>query len=159
MTLETSTANASDRVLVIERTFDAPPGLVFDVWTRAEHLGKWFGPKDFTLPFCEIDFRVGGSYRCCMRSPGGEDHWVWGEYREIVRPAKLVFTWNRGQDARGDLWSSTVIEVTFAEHSGQTLFRLHQSEFETTSYRDEHGFGWGQSLDRLASFVEGKETL
>jgi uncharacterized protein YndB with AHSA1/START domain len=150
-----STPVVSDRTLIIERVFNAKREVVFDAWTKAEHLVRWFGPSEFTLPFCEIDFRVGGAYRFCMRSPEGEDHWVWGEYREIVVPERIVFTWNRGQDARGSLWSSTVVEVTFAERDGMTAFTLYQSEFETVPYRDEHGFGWGQALDRLGSFVEG----
>ena len=60
-----------------------------------EHLAHWFGPKDFTLPFCEMDFRVGGAYRLCMRAPDGKDYWVRGVYREIVEPERLVFTWER----------------------------------------------------------------
>ena len=159
MTTETgSAAAASDRELVITRVFDAPREIVFAAWTRAEHLVRWFGPKDFTLPSCEIDFRVGGSYRFCMRAPEGEDHPVWGEYQEIVEPERIVFTWNRGDDARGKLWSSTVVEVTFVERNGQTEFTLRQSLFETVPYRDEHGFGWGQALDRLASLVETIQT-
>lgn len=149
-----STAAASDRELVITRVFDAPREIVFAAWTRAEHLVRWFGPKDFTLPDCELDFRVGGAYRFCMRSPEGEDHWVWGEYREIVEPERIVFTWNRGNDARGKLWSSTEVEVTFIERDGKTEFTLRQSLFETVPYRDEHGFGWGQALDRLGAYVE-----
>ena len=157
MTTEGSAATASERVLVIERVFEARRELVFDAWTRVEHLVRWFGPKDFTLPFCEIDFRVGGSYRFCMRSPEREDHWVWGEYQEIVRPERLVFTWNR-EDSNGDIWSSTVVKASFREQHEHTAFTLEQSLFETVPYRDEHGFGWGQALDRLGSFVEGIET-
>jgi uncharacterized protein YndB with AHSA1/START domain len=89
-----------------------------------------------------------------MRSPAGEDHWVWGVYQDIVEPERIVFTWNRGEDARGALWSSTVVEVTFVKRGGQTEFTLRQSLFETVPYRDEHGFGWGQSLDRLGEYVE-----
>ena len=152
------TQAVSDRVLIIERVFDARRELVFEAWTKPEHLVNWFGPSDFTLPFCEIDFRVGGSYRFCMRAPDGEDHWVWGEYREIIEPERIVFTWNRGEDARGDLWSSTVVEIGFAERGDQTAFTLHQSIFETGAYRDEHGFGWGQALDRLGTLVEGIKT-
>lgn len=153
-----STAVTSDRVLVITRVFDAPPAIVFAAWTRAEDLVHWFGPKDFTLPSCEIDLRVGGSYRFCMRSPEGEDHWVWGEYREIDEPNRIVFTWNRGDDARGKLWSSTVAEVTFVEREGQTEFTLRQSTFETVPYREEHGFGWGQALERLSSYLENSQS-
>ena len=159
MTATTSpTDTASDRELVIQRVFNAPREIVFKAWTDAQSVAHWFGPKDFTAPFCELDFRVGGKYRICMRSPEGEDHWVWGEYREIVEPDRIVFTWNRGDDSRGKLWSSTVAEVTFVERDGQTEFTLRQSLFETVSYREEHGFGWGQSLDRLGSYVESKQV-
>jgi uncharacterized protein YndB with AHSA1/START domain len=156
MTTNSPTLPANDRELVIDRIFDAPPKLVFEVWTRADHLARWFGPSDFTLPFCEIDFRVGGSYRFCMRSPEGENHWVWGEYREIVEPERIVFTWNR-EDASGKIWSSTIAEVTFVEDEGRTKFTLRQSLFETVPYRDQHGFGWGQALDRLGNYVESLE--
>lgn len=149
-----STAAASDRELVIQRIFNAPRAKVFEAWTSAEHVANWFGPKGFTAPFCEIDFRVGGSYRICMRAPDGEDHWVWGEYREIVEPERIVFTWNRGEDLRGDLWSSTVVELTF-EMNGEnaTLLTLRQGPFETVPYCEEHSFGWNQSLDRFGEYV------
>ena len=101
-----SSAAPSDRALVKTRIFDAPREIVFEAWTRAEHLVNWWGPNDFTLPFCEIDFREGGSYRFCMRSPEGEDYWVWGEYREIDEPGRIVMTWNR-ENAHRELWSST----------------------------------------------------
>jgi len=153
MTAIGSTEGAPDRELVINRNFDAPREVVFSAWTRAEHLGRWFGPKDFTLPSCEIDFREGGSYRFCMRSPEGEDHWVWGEYREIVEPERIVFTWNR-EATDGKIWSTTVVTLSFIERHGITEFTLSQSLFETTAYRDEHGYGWGQALDRLGEFVE-----
>jgi uncharacterized protein YndB with AHSA1/START domain len=148
----TSTATASDRELVITRVFDAPCKIVFEAWTKAEHLVRWFGPSDFTLPFCEIDFRVGGSYRFCMRSPEGEDHWVWGEYHEIARPEAIKFTWNR-EDADGKIWTSTVINLTFVEHEGGTRFTLRQGLFEKRPFCEEHGFGWSQALDRLGGFV------
>ena len=76
-----------------------------------QHLANWFGPKDFTLPFCEMDFRVGGHYRLCMRSPDGKDYWVHGVYREIVEPERLVFTWER--DGADD------------PHAGHTLVTDH----------------------------------
>jgi uncharacterized protein YndB with AHSA1/START domain len=146
------TATAIDRELVITRIFDAPRSAVFDAWTRAEHLVHWWGPNDFTLPFCEIDFRVGGSYRFCMRSPEGEDHWVFGEYREIAEPELIVMTWNR-EDANGEIWSRTIVTVTFLDREDKTVFRLNQTLFETVPYRDEHGFGWNQCLDRLGEYV------
>lgn len=144
---------AGGRTLVIERVFDAPRELVFEAWTRPEHLTKWWGPFDFTLPHCEVDLRVGGRYRFCMRSPAGEDHWVWGEYREIVEPERITFTWNR-EDTGGKIWNSTIVRVTFADDNGKTLFTLRQELFDTVDDRDDHNIGWSQALERLASFTE-----
>jgi uncharacterized protein YndB with AHSA1/START domain len=152
--LNSSTTTASDRELVLQRIFHAPRETVFAVWTRAEHVVNWFGPSGFTAPFCELDFRAGGQYRICMRSPEGEDHWVWGEYREIVEPERIVFTWNRGEDMRGKLWSSTLVEVTFViTGENATQFTLRQGPFETAPYCEEHSFGWNQCLDRLGDYV------
>ena len=149
-------STADDRELVIKRIFDAPREIVFKAWTNAESVARWFGPHDFTAPHCEIDFRVGGRYRICMLSPEGEEFWVEGEYQDIVEPERIVFTWNR-EYPNGEVWSRTVATVTFEAHrQDQTAFTLVQRLFETVPYRDEHGFGWGQSLERLAAFVEGK---
>ncbi len=64
---------ASDRELVVMRVFDAPRSLVLEAWTTREHLIHWWGPKGYTLPSCELDFRPGGSCRYCMRSPEARD--------------------------------------------------------------------------------------
>lgn len=151
--INASTTVASDRELVITRAFAAPRAIVFEAWSRPEHLIKWFGPRDFALAHCDVDFRIGGSYRFCMRSPEGEDHWVWGEYREIVEPERIVFTWNR-EHPNGEIWSSTIVELSFGENNGETAFTLRHTPFETVAYREEHGIGWGQALDRLAEYVE-----
>ena len=80
-------ATAEEGALVVTRIFDAPRTLVFRAWSTPEHLANWFRPTGFTLPSCQVDFRVGGSYRLCMRSPEGKDYWVHGVYREIVEHA------------------------------------------------------------------------
>jgi uncharacterized protein YndB with AHSA1/START domain len=147
-------AAASDRELLITRVFDAPRELVFSVWTRPEQVTRWWGPNDFTLPVCEMDFRVGGSYKYCMRSPEGEDHWVWGEYREIDEPERIVFTWQR-KDLQGNLRSDSVVTVTFEETQGKTRFTLHQGVFEFAEDGAEHYGGWSECMDRLEMYVEG----
>src|SRR4051812_34280377 len=106
-----------ERTLVVSRVFDAPRELVFRAWTKPEHVTRWWGPKDFTLPVCEQDFRLDGGYRFCMRAPDGVDHWVWGEYREIDEPRRLVFTWHR-EDAQGKPFNESVVTVTFDDHGG-----------------------------------------
>jgi uncharacterized protein YndB with AHSA1/START domain len=153
--METLTQTAT-RTLVITRTFNAPPALVFDAWTKPEHLVHWFGPNDFTVPTCEQDFRVGGKYRFCMHAPDGGDHWVWGEYLEIDRPRKLVFTWVR-QDDKPAPWVDNVVTLTFEDLGGKTKFTLHHAVFGTQAIRDEHALGWGECVDRLGSYVEGQD--
>jgi len=145
-------AAAAERTLVIERVFDAPRSLVFEAWTKPEHLAHWWGPNEFTLPFCEMDFRPGGRYRYCMRSPEGVDHWVWGEFRNIVPPEQLAFTWNR-EDSNGTVWNSTVVDLSFSDAGGKTNFLLRQTNFETVTDRNDHRGGWTECLERLNSYV------
>lgn len=142
----------AERTLIITREFAAPRALVFSAWSRPEHLARWWGPKDFTMPSCAQDFRPGGAYRICMRAPGGEDHWVWGVYREIVAPERIVLTWHR-DPVPGRPPVESLVTVTFAEHPQGTAFTLHQALFPTTQDRDEHQGGWGECLDRLAAYA------
>ncbi|MGB3525415.1 MAG: SRPBCC domain-containing protein [Flavobacteriales bacterium] len=144
--------DTAQRTLVIERMFDAPAKLVFNAWTRPEHLVHWFGPSGFTLPTCEQDFRIGGKYKFCMHAPGGTDHWVWGEYREISEYDRLVFTWTRSDD-QPELWVDNIVTLTFEEIDGKTKMILHHALFDTQTERDDHNGGWSECFDRLADFL------
>jgi len=143
---------AKGATLVLERLFDAPCDLVFEVWAEPKHLVNWWGPNDFTLPHCEVDFRVGGRYRFCMRSPGGEDHWVTGEYKIIDEPLLLAFTWIR-EDTNGKALCDTLVNISLEEHNGGTRLTLQQTGFDSVPYRDEHRMGWNECLDRLIGYV------
>jgi uncharacterized protein YndB with AHSA1/START domain len=147
-------AESAERVLVITRILNAPRELVFKAWTRPEHLVRWWGPRDFTLPYCAMDFRAGGAYRFCMRSPEGVDHWVWGQYREIIEPERLVFTWDRDDLDGVRYQSNTLVVVTFAEHEGKTKMTLRHTLFQTPSDCHEHGLGWAECLDRMVRHAE-----
>lgn len=81
-----------DDELLITRTFDAPPDVVFELWSSAEHLQRWMGPEGFGCPVAEVDFRVGGRYRGMIRSPETGDSWFGGVYREIEPGKRLAFT-------------------------------------------------------------------
>jgi uncharacterized protein YndB with AHSA1/START domain len=82
-----------DRRIEITRLFDAPRALVFEAWTKAEHVAHWWDPSGVPLAVCEIDLRPGGAFRWVNRAPdGGEGHSFSGIYREIVPPEKVVFT-------------------------------------------------------------------
>ena len=122
-------------VLII-RIFNAPPALVWKAWTDPEHFKSWWGPKDFTTPFCEIDLRVGGKYLNCMRSPDGKDYWTTGIYKEIIPLENIVCT-DSFADADGnvvpaiqygmsaDFPLEMLVTVTFEDYEGKTKMTLH----------------------------------
>ena len=79
--------------MVVTRVFDAPRELVWKAWTDPKYVMQWWGPKEFALaPVCKIDFRVGGKFLCCMKTPDGQEFWNAGECHEIVpaREEKIV---------------------------------------------------------------------
>ncbi|MCP4384911.1 MAG: SRPBCC domain-containing protein [Hyphomicrobiales bacterium] len=142
----------SERELSITRWFDAPRALVFEAWTDPVHLGRWSGPEGFTFKPDYFDASPGGTYRFCLRDPGGTEHWLRGVYREVVVPERLVFT-HAWEDGAGDLSPETVVTITFAEHGRRTLLTLHQAEFTSVSSRDGHADGWSGSLDCLERYL------
>src|SRR5262249_54311076 len=82
-----------DRELVMTRTFDAPRALVFEAFTKPELVRRWLlGPDGWTMPVCEIDLRVGGSYRYVWRHTSGNEMGMGGGYRELVPPERIVST-------------------------------------------------------------------
>jgi uncharacterized protein YndB with AHSA1/START domain len=146
-------AQALDNLeLVIHRTFDAPRDLVFRMWTEQEHLTRWCCPKGFTIPFSEGDIRPGGTFRTCMRSPEGEDHWLGGKYLELVAPEKIVFT-HAWQDTDGTPQHETVVRITLSEKDGKTDLTLHQSRFTSKASRDGHAGGWNETLENLEGYL------
>jgi uncharacterized protein YndB with AHSA1/START domain len=82
-----------DREIVMTRAFDAPRKLVFDAFTKPELVKQWLlGPPGWSMPVCEIDLRVGGSYRYVWRKAGAPDMGMGGVYREVVVPERVVAT-------------------------------------------------------------------
>src|SRR3981081_2740246 len=76
--------------MVVTRVFDAPRELVWKAWTDPKYVMQWWGPKGFTAPVCQMDFRVGGKSLLCMRTPDGQECWNAVEYHEIVLHEKIV---------------------------------------------------------------------
>jgi uncharacterized protein YndB with AHSA1/START domain len=82
----------TDRQIVLRRVFDAPRRMVFDAYTRPELLRRWFGARGWNLVVCEVDLRVGGSWRFVSRGPDGAHMGQSGVYREILPPDRLAYT-------------------------------------------------------------------
>lgn len=86
---------STEPAVVLERTLDAPADLVWRMWTEADHFATWYGPTGASIPVSEIDLRVGGQRRVAMEINGPQgpmQMWFVGEYREIDRPRRLVYT-------------------------------------------------------------------
>ena len=84
--------HVGEQEFVVEREFNAPRTLLFQMFTQPEHLKHWWAPRPYTVPTCTIDLRPDGVWHYSMRSPEGQEHWARSVYREIVPPEKLVYT-------------------------------------------------------------------
>jgi uncharacterized protein YndB with AHSA1/START domain len=150
--------------LVIERIFEAPRELVWKAWTEPEMFKKWWGPKHFTCPFVEIDFREGGTCLSCMRSPDGKDFWSTSTYKEIVPIQKIVAT-DSFADKHGNVVPSThydmegfqlEMEITLLleEVEGKTKMTLRHAGLPEGEMKDMTAAGWNESFDKLAEVLE-----
>jgi len=145
-------AEPQERVLVIERIFEAPRELVFKCFTESERM-EWMQPKGFTSRLIAYDFRPGGTFRLQMRGPDGGDHWQKGVFREIVPPERIVrtFCWT---DADGiPTLPETLLTLTFTALGGKTRVTLHQAVFDSPYACDQHRDGWMSSLDGLDEYL------
>lgn len=116
---KTTLERPSDREVVVTRTIDAAPHLVFEAWTKAELFRRWWVPKSYGLNLvsCELDARVGGQYRLKFLHEGSTMEFF-GTYLEVTPPSRLVWT-----NEEGD--GMTVTTVTFKEANGKTQLTVH----------------------------------
>jgi uncharacterized protein YndB with AHSA1/START domain len=143
--------------LITTRLFDAPREVVFQAWTDPQQLKRWWGPKGFTNPVCEVDARPGGAIRIHMRGPDGTVHPMTGVFHEVVEPERLVFT-SSALDKNGEPLFEVLNTVTFAEEGGKTKLTVHATVSKVKAEAAMHlaGMeqGWSEMLDRLATEVQ-----
>jgi uncharacterized protein YndB with AHSA1/START domain len=151
--------------MVVTRIFDAPRELVWMAWTDPKYAMQWWGPKGFTVPSYKTDFRVGGKFLICMRSPDGQEFWNGGEYREIVLHEKIVSSMyfadsagNKVEPAHYGIEHEAIDDaydvVTFEDlGSGQTKLTLIGNETMEQAVKSGQVEGWNQILDKFAAIV------
>jgi uncharacterized protein YndB with AHSA1/START domain len=148
---------AATREITLTRIIEAPRDLVFRMWTDPAHLVKWWGPRDFTNPVCEIDARPGGTLRIVMRAPDGTDYPMAGTFREIVFPERLVFT-NCALDRDGNVLLDGLTTVTFAKQGEKTKLTVQTRAtalvHAAARYLEGMQAGWEQTLDGLEQHAE-----
>ena len=142
--------------IATRRTFDAPRELVWECWTKPEHLKRWLGPDRLEWLVLDMDFRVGGQYRWVQRAPDGNEYGFHGEYREIVRPTKIVQTFVF--DPIPDVVA--VDTLTLEERGGKTTC-VTLTVHDTIANRDAHfanggmEVGMREGYDRLERVLAG----
>jgi uncharacterized protein YndB with AHSA1/START domain len=142
----------SGHVVRIERTFAASAEDVFDAWTSAEVMRRWFHcARDWETPEAEVDLRVGGKVRVVMRKPDGNEVQAQGEYTLVDRPHRLAMTWSFDDHPSNE----QLIELSFSESEGSTTVLMVNSGISTDERRDAQDQGWHGCLDELERVLAG----
>jgi uncharacterized protein YndB with AHSA1/START domain len=146
-----------EKQIVVSRTFEAPLETLWKVWTEPKHFMKWYGPKGFTTPTCEIDLRVGGRHLWSMLSPDGRQMYYTGSYKEIVPMERLVFT-DSMSDAEGNVMGmgegmpeSMDVTVTFEHADGKTTVTVSHVGYGPNA--EYASMGWEQAFDKLTTVL------
>lgn len=149
---------AKPNEIQIIRVYDAPVKLVWEAWTDPEHVGKWWGPRGFTLTTRSKDLRPGGKWIYTMHGPDGTDYPNVATYHEVVKYERLVYD-HGGNDERDKLFTVT---VTFKEEKGKTTMNMTMAlptpeEAEATKKFIKNANG-NSTWDRLGEYLETETT-
>jgi uncharacterized protein YndB with AHSA1/START domain len=151
--------------VMIERSFDAPVNLIWQMWTVPEHFKAWYGPAGATIPVAKMDVRPGGKRLVCMEisTPDGPmQMWFSGEYRDVVENERLVYT-ESASDQNGQVVSpsdpgtaqghptTTEVRVELSEMGDRTRMVMTHTGIPDDS---PGAAGWVMALDKLATYVE-----
>lgn len=157
----------TSKELVIGRTFSAPRDLIWKMFTDPKLIPLWWGPKEFKVPYAEIDFRTGGKYLISMQSPDGKEFWSTGIYLDIIPPERLVmmdsFADEHGHEVPSTYYGlergfpmEMLIKVELREDINNTKLTLKHSDISCISSKDLGNMkqGWNQSFDKLEEVLK-----
>jgi len=138
----------SDLEIVVTRTFDAPIDLVFDAFTKPEHIIHWFAPFEDTMTVCEIDLRVGGTYHYAFVTNEGTECSFRGSFVEMEPPYRIVDTW------LFEGWPDAEALETIDLHESKGVTTLRN----TLAFRDQAGRDHMDKTDGFESSFDKMET-
>lgn len=140
--------------LTLQRYLKASPSKVFSAWTEPAQIMKWMHPYDNEVVHAEMDLKVGGRFRIVMRAPGGdasevhEVHEASGEFREVARDEKLVYTWAFNATPERE----SLVTLTLKADGDGTWLTLKHEQFADDAARDSHRGGWTDAIDGLERY-------
>jgi uncharacterized protein YndB with AHSA1/START domain len=156
--------SASPDAVVLERSFDTPVEVIWQMWTDPEHFKAWYGPDGAAIPVAKLDVRVGGERLVCMemQSPNGPmQMWFSGEFRQVVENERLVYTESMA-DENGNVLAPSAMGMPEG-HPTTTEIRveLHPVGGGTKMVMTHVGIpsdspgamGWTMAFDKLAAYV------
>lgn len=154
----------------ITRTLNFPRRIVFEAWTDPKHLKQWFAPPGCTIEFKKLDIKPGGTFHSCVHDPAHGDCWCIGEYLEIIKPEKIVYSViNADKDGNpvdpsilgmDPEWpAKSVVTILFTEVNGKTTINLRQTASEEVAKRTGAYPSWIKMLDRLDDLLVGKQSI
>ncbi len=138
--------------LKVSRFIKAPRERVFEAWTSPGDMSQWFKCGESKVLDATVDLRVGGKYHVRSMGDHGEIE-MKGEYREVKRPERLVFTWIAGPCVPELKGTQTLVTVELTEQNGGTLLQLTHEGFTDGESRDRHNQGWAGCIDNLEKLV------
>lgn len=145
------TREAAGMTLHLARVLNAPPPVVFRAFTEPNELARWWGPKGFTTPSIETDVRAGGSYQILMQPPEGDPFSLSGEFREVVPPSRLAYTFRWDPPDADDV--ETLVVVVLNDLGRRTGLEVTHGVFATDARRALHEAGWTEALERLQELM------
>jgi uncharacterized protein YndB with AHSA1/START domain len=134
--------------LNVSRLIKAPRERVFAALTTPAAVTKWLGCGPCKAAIAKMDLRVGGEFRFRMKADDGDFH-IFGVYREINPPSRLVFSWNYDDCGPAGDGSETQVTIDLSEKDAGTLVEISHEGFLTTEVRDKHEHGWNQCLESI----------
>lgn len=136
----------------VTRVLPVPRDDVFRAWTTPEEIKRWFAtPPGYTIPKVEVDLKPGGSYEIHMESPDGDIDRITGEYRSVVVPERLVYSWHWAESDD----EPTEVTVVFKDLGPETEVVITHGSFATGELRDQHAGGWDRCLGGLQELLVG----
>ena len=153
----TAVERRGDRELVVTRTFNAPPSVVYKAWSQPELFRRWWMPKSLTgvtLVGCDMDVRTGGKYRLEFGSGGSDTMAFYGKYLDVVPNQRIVWTNDEGEEG-------AITTVAFEDQGGRTLVTFHEL-YPTTEALEEalegSAAGLPEQLDQLDELLSTMAT-
>jgi uncharacterized protein YndB with AHSA1/START domain len=150
--MENRNSSTADRGLLLTRTLNAPVELVWEVWSKPEHIAKWWGPTGFTNTISVMDLQPGGKWNLIMHGPDGTDYGNESTFVEVVQHKRIVY--------EHTTWPHIIATIDFedlGEQTGLTWHMLFDSveDFIEVAKKHQAKKGQKENVDKLEAYLEG----